>query len=269
MTQDSDTPPKKPNGKDHGHIVSFPGADERERIRREKQLAEEQKRRDEKEWQKTYKERQKGEKVPFFTGRVKKIPPFTKFAVLTLIAIHVVTNLLPQELYAQMIAHLGFIPGIYTGAAAWQWSALISPLTSLVLHFGWMHIILNSFMLLVTGFMFEKAFGARNSLLFFILCGLAGNLIFFVINPFWVGPVVGASGAVDGFFAVFLILNWARMPLPPHLRKRGHTPLLLFWCAMTIVLGLIFQNTAWEAHLGGLLAGWGIFELWKRGRIKV
>ena len=270
MTEDDDdTPPKKTNGKDHGHIVSFPSADERERLRREKLQAEEQKRRDEKAWQKAYKDRQKGEKVPFFTGRMIKIPLFTKAAVLTLILIHLVTSLLPQEVYAQMIVLFAFIPGIYTGAAEWQWSALISPLTSLVIHFGWMHLVLNAFMLLVTGFFFEKAFGTRRALMFFIVCGLAGNLMYFIINPFSPHPVVGASGAIDGFFAIFLIMNWARMPLPPHMRKRGHAPILLFWCAMTIVLGLIFQNTAWEAHLGGMLAGWGIFELWNRGFIKV
>lgn len=269
MTEDSGTPPKKPNGKDHGHIVSFPSAGERERIRREKQEAEEQKRRDEKSWQKAYKEKQKSEKIPFFTKRMVKIPLFTKSAVLTLIVIHLLTNLLPQEVYAQIIVLFAFIPGMYTGAAEWQWSALISPLTSLVLHFGWMHLILNSFMLLVMGYFFEQSFGARRALMFFIVCGLAGNLLYLIINPFWVGPVAGASGAIDGFFAIFLIMNWARMPLPPHIRKRGHAPILIFWCAMTIVLGLIFQNTAWEAHLGGMLAGWGIFELWKRGKIKV
>lgn len=269
MTEDSDTPPKKSNGKDHGHIVSFPGADERERIRREKQQAEEQKKRDEKSWQKAYKEKQKGEKVPFFTGRMGKIPLFTKSAVVTLLVIHLLTNLLPLELYAQVIMHLAFIPGTYTGAAEWQWSALISPLTSLVLHFGWMHLVLNSFMLLVMGFFFEKSFGARRALLFFIVCGLAGNLLYFIINPLSTGPVVGASGAIDGFFAVFLIMNWYRIPLPPHIRKRGHAPLLIFWCALTVVLGLVSVNTGWEAHLGGMLTGWGIFELWKRGKIKV
>ncbi|MCB1680469.1 MAG: rhomboid family intramembrane serine protease [Alphaproteobacteria bacterium] len=269
MTEDDNTPPGKGNGKDRGHIVFFPSAEERERKRREKQEIEEQKKHNEKLWQKAYRDRQKGEKVPFFTERAKQIPPFAKYSVLTLVIIHVLTNLLPADVHSLMILHFSFIPAVYTGGMDWQWSALVSPLTSLLLHIGWMHLAMNGFMLLVMGTFFERTFGSRRALLFFIVCGLSGNLLFFLIHPMLLAPVVGASGAIDGFFAVFLILNWSRLPVAPHLRKRGYAPLLLFWCGLTIVMGLIFPQTAWEAHLGGLLAGWGIFELWKRGKLKI
>lgn len=263
-----DQPPKK-NGKDHGRVVSFPTSQERERLRQEREEIEKAKKANEEAWRKSYQKQTAGEKVPFFGERARNIPPFTKYTVLGFIAIYLVTLFLPIEQYEWLLMNLAFVPGRYSGALEWNLFALIAPVTSLYLHFGLMHLGMNSFMMLVMGIFLETSFGARRAFLFFLLCGLSGNLLFFLLNPGQVTPLLGASGAIDGFFAVFLIINWSRMPLPPHLHKRGYAPLMVFWILLTVALGFVFPGTAWEAHLGGLLAGWGVLELWKRGKIRV
>lgn len=269
MSDSPDDHSQKPNGKDRGQIVSFPGQEERERLRREREDVERARREHENAWQKTYHAREKGEKVPFFTGRARNIPPATKYLVLGFVLIHLVTLFLPEAEYEWLMINFSFIPARYTGAMEWSVTSLLSPVTCLFLHYDLMHLAMNSVMMLVLGVFFESTFGARRTLLFFLFCGLSGNLLFFLLNYGEFKPLLGASGGIQGFFAVLLIVNWARMPLPPHLRKKKYAFIMTFWIGLTIILGLILPNTAWEAHLGGLLAGWGALELWKRGKIKV
>lgn len=257
------------NDKNRGQIVSFPDADKRKKIRKEREEIEKAKKANQSKWRQAYKSQEKSEKVPFFSDRVRNIPPFTKFTALGFIIIHLLTVLLPAEQYEWLILNLAFIPARFTGTLEWNALAVLTPVTSLYLHLDFMHLAMNSFMMLIMGMFFETSFGARRSLLFFMICGLSGNLAFFLLNPGLIAPVMGASGAIDGFFAVFLIINWTRLPLPPHIRKRGYAPVMLFWIGLTLLSGFLFPGTAWEAHLGGLLTGWGILELWKRGKIHI
>jgi membrane associated rhomboid family serine protease len=74
---------------------------------------------------------------------------------------------------------------------------------------------------------------------------------------------VGASGAIFGLFGIWL--NWA-----VRRRNTAHGRALLrqigFLLLLNAALPFIIRNIAWEAHLGGLIAGFVIGELWSRAR---
>ena len=249
------------NGKNEGDdsVIQFPSAKERRKIEKEKLKQE-------RIWREEYKKQKQAGKESFFTARARNIPPFTKYSIILMLLIQLVLTLIPQEQRMEIVYNLGFIPGIYTGQAPLTIFALISPFTSIMIHGGWVHVGFNAFMMLIMGMFFENSFGFKRTLQFFIICGLAGNLLYFILNPFSLNPVIGASGALNGFFAIFLIFNISM--LPPQISNKGASRLILIWAAIIILLGLIQSGTAWQSHLGGLLSGWAIYELWKRRKIK-
>ncbi len=268
MTDSGDKNKKRTNGK--SRIISFPGADERKKREQEKDQELKNRKNMEDRWRAEYKQREGKAKVPFFGKKIHEIPIFTKSILIALTVIYAITTAIwfyDTNLYGWMIFHFGFIPAMYSGEIQWTYTALIAPFSSLVIHGSAMHLGFNLFMMLVMGIFFEKNFGTKRTILFFIVCGLMGDLAYFVFNYGTVNPVIGASGAIQGFFAIFLIFNVARMP--EGISKRGHVPVMLAWIALSLVLGFIQVDVAWQAHLGGFIAGWAIFELWKRGYIKV
>lgn len=232
-------------------ILRFPTLAERDRARKEKAAQD----------------RAAAPRQPFFnTGN---IPPFAKY----LFAVIALTNaamflLLDDAGLLRVYYMFGFVPGYYTGAAgAFPLTALFGPLTHMIVHGGWMHLFFNLAMGLPLTMAFERQYGTRLAILFFLICGLAGVLLFFVFNPFSTMPMVGASGAISGLFAA-LILMLARMHAPAP-RRFGPWPLIGFWLLFMIGTGLASGGgLAWQAHLGGFLTGIGLTVFWLRpGRV--
>ena len=75
------------------------------------------------------------------------------------------------------------------------------------LHGGWSHIIGNMLFLWVLGDNIEDAFGSVRFFFFYMLCGAAGGLAHLAMYPDSVDPLVGASGAVSGVVAAYLMLR--------------------------------------------------------------
>jgi membrane associated rhomboid family serine protease len=133
--------------------------------------------------------------------------------------------------------------------------------TYMFLHGGWVHLIGNMLFLWVFGDDVEDAMGRLRFLAFYLLCGIAGGLAHYFSVPDSRLPLLGASGAIAGIIAAYLMLRpctkvWVlvlmRIPirLPAYL-VLGAWVLLQVWQVMS-------QNkdhTSWWAHLGGLAAG--------------
>ena len=246
------------NGSGNGHdpddkkIVSFPSLAERDRMRRAEREEEER-------WRKEYKKKSKANREPFF--KFGNVPPFSKYLVAAIVAVHIVLSLLLDDsTYPQVLYFLGFIPGKYTGGFDWDLGALVSPLAHVLIHGSWMHLLFNAIMGLVLGMYFEKMFGTRSTVKFFIACSLAGALAFFIVHPFSPIPVVGASGAISGLFGALIYLTItqnAYHPMTQKFGKYGPWPILIFWGLFIVVPGLLMggASMAWEAHLGGYICG--------------
>lgn len=157
----------------------------------------------------------------------------------------------------------------------------ISWLTSIFMHAGLLHIGSNMYSYLQIAPLVILRFGGGLKALvpyhiFYILCGLAGNAVFYVLHQDGQIQVLGASGAIYGVAAALLRLDPTRHELYPILSRQTLRSLWFFVFSNAIVI-FIFGGTAifgqilsgqplqlpiaWEAHLGGYVAGFFLIEL--------
>src|SRR5688572_31520402 len=71
-------------------------------------------------------------------------------------------------------------------------------ITSMFLHFGIVHLLVNMYALYVLGTGLEPALGTTRYLLVYFFCGIAAGLASLIFNIFT--PSAGASGALFGLF---------------------------------------------------------------------
>lgn len=133
--------------------------------------------------------------------------------------------------------------------------------TYMFLHGGWLHLIGNMLFLWVFGDNVEHAMGRLRFLFFYIACGVAGGVAHYLSVPDSTAPLIGASAAVAGVVAAYLmlfphakvwILLFMRIPL-----KLAAKWVLGAWIVFQVVNLLLSTDpqTAWWAHIGGLAAG--------------
>lgn len=145
---------------------------------------------------------------------------------------------------------------------------LLSLVTCMFMHGGWIHLIGNMWFLWVFGNNVEDRLGHAVFLAFYLVGGLLASACHWVIEPASTTPVIGASGAVAVMLGAYAITwPWARVKtlvflfviitiidLPALL-------LLGLWFAAQIWGGtrdLIPGNAsgvAWWAHIGGFVVG--------------
>lgn len=122
------------------------------------------------------------------------------------------------------------------------------------LHGGLSHLALNMATLVAFGAVLAPRFGASSFLLLYALSQIGGGLAFGLLSADGT-PMVGASGAIFGLAGAFLVLSAAQ------LRQRGLSILPVLQSAgALIVLNVVLWAAlagmlAWQAHLGGAIAG--------------
>jgi membrane associated rhomboid family serine protease len=146
------------------------------------------------------------------------------------------------------------------------------PLTYMWLHADWMHLLGNMLFLWVFGDNVEDAMGHARYLVFYVLCGVIAGLVFALLGPqASQAPLVGASGAVSGVVAAYLIL-YPRVNVWVLVLWRVPLRINAIWCLGAWILFQVYQlltsaaesNVAWLAHIGGLAAGAVLVVLLKR-----
>src|SRR4051794_2205434 len=190
------------------------------------------------------------------------------------------------QLLAATTCNLGLVPGELTGRAHLGQSVpigpglsclvdndpinFLTPLTSMFLHGGWMHLLGNALFLWIFGNNVEDSMGRLRFLLFYLLCGFAAAAAQVLANPASPVPMVGASGAISGVMGAYLMLY-------PRVRVKVlvfvlfifiiHVPawlMLLWWIALQVLSALpqlnpmrpeVSSGVAVFAHIGGFLAG--------------
>lgn len=202
-----------------------------------------------------------------------------QYVTLGLIAANVITyavaTLMPDAAYELGVYGLGFIPAILLGGATLDPSLVLVPdnatyITYSFLHGSWLHLGSNMLFLWVFGDNVEDAMGHFKFLVFYLACAAAGALMHGLVMPTSQAPLIGASGAVAGVVAAYLMLHpkvrvWVlvfmRFPLP----LPAFVPLLL-WVGQQFVMLLIDgdSNVSWGAHVGGILAGAGLVLVLRR-----
>jgi len=79
-------------------------------------------------------------------------------------------------------------------------------LTSMFLHGGFLHIIMNMWFLYIFGDNIEDRLGHLRYLVFYLFCGVTAGLVHLFTNWNSNVPTIGASGAISGVMGAYLIL---------------------------------------------------------------
>lgn len=161
---------------------------------------------------------------------------------------------------------LSFIPAVMFEYASLHPSLELVPtgatlFTYAFVHLSFWHLAGNMVFLWVFGDNVEDAFGHLGFLVFYLACAAFGALFHAYIAPASEGPLIGASGAISGVVAAYLLLHprvrvwilvFMRIPLP----LPAFIPLLL-WVAQQFIM-LLFSpedSVSWAAHVGGMVTG--------------
>ena len=142
-------------------------------------------------------------------------------------------------------------------------------ISSIFLHGGWLHILGNNWFIWIFADNVEDALGHFKFLIFYLLCGIGGNLFHFMMNFSSPLPAIGASGAISGILGAYFLLF-------PFSRVLTIVPFFFFWeiveipafiylgfwfilqflnGVFSIGVGRFVGGVAWWAHIGGFLTG--------------
>ena len=184
---------------------------------------------------------------------------------------------------APAIAVLGFSPASLSGAVAAPRGYLAVPgwatiFVSMFLHGGFLHIAGNMLYLWIFGNNVEDAMGHLRYGVFYLICGVAAALSMAATDPSSTVPMIGASGAISGVLAAYVLLY-------PRARVTVVVPLGIifyplkisaiwvvgFWFALQLLSAALSQSgqpgIAWWAHVGGFLAGAALTPFFKSAHI--
>ena len=183
-----------------------------------------------------------------------------------LIALNVVLFLFmlgtPDDQQAKVVLGFAVVPALLTGTFATHmigWPD-VTLLTALFLHAGWQHILGNMVYLWVFGDDIEEALGPLRFLAFYLLAGIAATLVYVALNAHSTVPLVGASGAISGVLAAYMMLRPCAkvtvfvVRIVVRVRAYwviGGWALLQLWS----VGASGHDGIAYAAHFGGLAAG--------------
>jgi membrane associated rhomboid family serine protease len=143
-------------------------------------------------------------------------------------------------------------------------------LTSMFMHGGWLHIGGNMLFLFIFGDNIEKAYGHAKYIVFYLICGIIAGLAHVFSQPDSIIPSLGASGAISGVMAGYLVLfptNRVKviLTLGVIFLRPFMVPAVVMigiWALLQFINGLgaiaVTDQTsgvAYWAHIGGFIAG--------------
>lgn len=208
-----------------------------------------------------------------------------------MVLIHGARALLPLATDQEIIWMFGFVPARYdtsvlagafpggVGAEVWTF------LTYAFLHADISHIVFNMLWMLPFGSAVARRFGAPRFFAFFAVTAIAGAFAHLITHQHQVAPMIGASAAVSGLMAAAIRFAFqygsflsfgrgdadaaARVPalsLAKSLRNSRVLVFLAVWFGLNVITGLGAiavgaQSIAWQAHIGGFLAGLLLFSV--------
>ncbi len=209
----------------------------------------------------------------------------TPVVTILLLALNVAVWILVQGMGAEpglsrSVCELGLIPGEFLGRVAEGTTLRLTPatvcvlgaertwytpLSSMFMHGGWMHLIGNMWFLWLFGNNVEDSMGRFRYLAFYLLCGFAAAAAQTITSPSSIVPMVGASGAISGVMGAYILLYprvrvhmfipvgffFFRTAVPAYL-------MLGYWFLLQLLGGSVASGeggVAFWAHVGGFLAG--------------
>ena len=193
----------------------------------------------------------------------------TRAIIAGCVVVQLVMSFGGTQLAAAITAHAALIPARLTGivpSRSGDVPALLTLLTALFLHAGWVHLALNLSFLLWVGRHVEIVAGRWRFVLLYLVSGIAGGLLQVAAAPASPEQVIGASGAIAGVFGAYAVLFAqsrleARRVLGFVVAGEVVTALwyLATWIGLQLLTALAFNTgqggIAIWTHIGGFVVG--------------
>jgi membrane associated rhomboid family serine protease len=193
---------------------------------------------------------------PHFRVSMPKITPVVKWLLIINVAVFLLSFLFPP-LGAFIFDWFSVYPATL-GNSLQLWRQI----TYQFLHANPWHIFVNMIVLYFFGPLLERHWGGRKFLIFYLVCGAVGGLLYpLLVLVGWLGvaPLVGASGSILGMLAAGAILFPNMMVYVFGIIPVRLVVLAIIFAAISIISLLRpdrFSNAGGEAaHLGGMVAG--------------
>ena len=213
--------------------------------------------------------------LPYRDDNPRVLTPYVTYA---LVAINVLLFFLQMVSPREFTTVFAIIPKM---ASVDFGHFTLTLLTSMFLHGSITHLGGNMLYLWIFADNVEGILGHVKFTIFYFASGLAAGIVQTLVDPTSIIPIVGASGAIAGILAAYMIL------FP---QAKVHALLFLFFYFTSIripaffVLGFWFLmqltnglsalgldttgGVAWFAHIGGFIAGLGLIQILRRIKIE-
>ncbi len=209
-----------------------------------------------------------------------------QFVTVALIAVNVAVYFLAEQIVGSQAVGMALVPNELLTEGLWgpvvhgePFDGLGVPergtlITYMFMHADIFHLAGNMLFLWVFGDNIEDAMGHTRFLIFYLLCGVLAGLMHVYMSPESASvPLIGASGAVAGCVAAYLMLH-PKVQLWVLVMRVIPFQIAAFWALgawilMQFAMVLIPQGgpVAWWAHVGGLLAGVVLIIVMKRNDV--
>ncbi|WP_180881438.1 rhomboid family intramembrane serine protease [Brucella sp. 191011898] len=203
------------------------------------------------------------------------------------VAVYVYQNyILSERQDFEFMMNFALIPARFSMASGFVDPAVIFTFISYsFMHGSFAHIAVNMIWLAAFGSPLAGRIGAVRMILFWVFTSVVAGLTHYALHPESLSPLVGASGAISGMMGAAARYGFRRVgygrrsefagPVLPIGLTLTLKPVLIFvgvWFLINIVTGLYstggtdFSSIAWEAHIGGFIAGFFGIPLMDRPR---
>jgi membrane associated rhomboid family serine protease len=196
---------------------------------------------------------------------------------LLLIAANVVVFLLEMQGGEAFVYKYSIVPYAFLHGE----QPITNAITSMFLHGGWAHLLGNMLYLYVFGDNVEDNLGKAKFMIFYFVCGIAAMLAQTLVMPESHIPSLGASGAIAGVLAGYLILypkNRVRVVVIfPFMMTVSAwfvlglwiiTQLFSGWTSVYYHAGTTQGGVAYMAHIGGFFSGVVMTFIFRRRQAK-
>jgi membrane associated rhomboid family serine protease len=170
----------------------------------------------------------------------------------------------------QLFRAWGTVPARITSPARYPW-AFITLFTAMFLHGGWSHFLGNMVYLWIFGDNVEDRLGHGGYTAFYLVAGVVAGLAQVFVAPQATIPGIGASGAIAGVLAVYLLLYPTApvrvlLPMGRYFSRIVRVPAFIvlgIWFLLQLFNGVLslgsgqmaMGGVAWFAHIGGFVTG--------------
>jgi membrane associated rhomboid family serine protease len=208
--------------------------------------------------------------------------PFVSRAIIVVNVLVFIYELSLADGMRELLRDWGVVPGRLFAALTGETSLpveLMTLVTSMFLHGGWLHLIGNMWYLWIFGDNVEDRMGHGRFLFFYIAAGMFAALLNSAIMPGSPTPTIGASGAIAGVLGAYAYAY-------PRAKVLTLVPIFFFFQIIAIpamvMLGIwfLFQfvagtlasgaggsgGVAWWAHIAGFVFGFLVMMAMSRPR---